>query len=706
MPKRYLKKGNKNIFKGLGVIVLSLFALGGAYLLRNAQSNTYTMAAERITIKVPATSFFNQDGTTNTQSGNAWFGNGGAASYLGLSFTDINVPQNAVVEQVSLKVTQKGDSWISQKTGVYVDTSSSFLLFTTQNPPSKRTLSTATVTYQDNVKWLNGVVYSFPSLNPLINSLSLTTKNNVNLILKGEGSKWGRKTIVGSGEKAPYLEITFSITKLVPPSTNPTPTPTSTPVHTMTPMPSATATATPTSTTVPSTSPTATPTTGSGTASVALSRWTPTKWDTCTQAEHSSYSVIGPDGKRYPTWHPAVHTRADGTKCTFGHEHGRNPVGYQYWDEVRRNFAFDANKDGSISASELATAGIPFGYVNEQIDPYFMSISSGNMFMRHEDHVGHKIEFANGEGDIGTGTDAFDSSKTGGLVVAINGTNGQKFADSGIRCYHFQKVHQGVSTPDAFTNNLHEIIMHEKCTSTRSDFPASTTLLSGMLAFGAPGEFTKFCQADRFTSIKVGLTDANKYFPGTTGDGMRNILTRDCVEQTVLVPSGSFSAFPYEIWSGNLRIRTADGRQIAKNGGGWEVLDAIRYFNPAATNKISYAADWCYETLGDRKARGGTCDYMTKNGTIKGITWDDPRSEYRGVTRGQYVEAHHINNAGGSQYWYTDPFGGNAKTTPFPGSIRQFISPVNATTLGKLATQPRIIQRSHDSGGGTVHAPN
>ncbi len=422
-----------------------------------------------------------------------------------------------------------------------------------------------------------------------------------------------------------------------------------------------------------------------GENSHAMGRWEPSTHDTCTKDEHDGYFVYGPDGKKYPTWHSPIHTREDGSTCTFGHEHGRNPSGYQYWDEIKEHFAFDANSDGQLSTSELATAGIPFGYVNEQM----MNSSVG--FMRHEDHVGHKIEFSNGEGDIGQGTDPFDNRLTGGVVVPQKpGTNGRKWRESGIRCYHFHKIHQGVSTPDALTNNLHELVMHAKCNSTRSDFPTSTSLIAGMLPFGAPGEFTRFCAGDRFQIIKLGTNDDNSKWPGRTGDGMRNIMDRSCVESDVLVPEGRFSNFPYEIWEGMLRIRTADGKVLATNGGAWEVLDALRYYNPNNSNRIGYSADLCYEMLGNRRTRGGACDVMTNFGKVAGIKWDDPRSEFRGVRRGQYILPHTLQNAGGPQYWYTDPLGNNASQTPFEGSIKQRIEPVNATTIGNFNSDPRI----------------
>src|SRR5437763_10393037 len=34
--------------------------------------------------------------------------------------------------------------------------------------------------------------------------------------------------------------------------------------------------------------------------------WTPGPRDDCTAEVHNSYSVVGPDRKLYPTWHPPV----------------------------------------------------------------------------------------------------------------------------------------------------------------------------------------------------------------------------------------------------------------------------------------------------------------------------------------------------------------------------------------------------------------
>jgi len=294
---------------------------------------------------------------------------------------------------------------------------------------------------------------------------------------------------------------------------------------------------------------------------------------------------------------------------------------------------------------------------------------------------------------------------TGGLVVPVKTNSNPKYTESGVRCYHFDKIHQGVNSPDALSNNMHEIIIHEKCISTRPGTPDSTTLLSGMELFGAPGEFTEFCNDDRTPIVTVGKNADTMNLPGKRYEGQRNIITRACVDRTVLVPANKFSSFPYEEWDGTLRVVKSNGTEIASTNGSWEVLDAIRYFNPASPNLISYISDLCYEKTADgRMTHGGACDQMTNYGKVTGITWDDRRSAFQGRERGQYMSYHRIQNAGGAEVWYTDPFGRNAQTTPFAGSIRQVVSPVNLPDIQNA--DPRIVQREHDSGGGTVHAPN
>jgi hypothetical protein len=49
------------------------------------------------------------------------------------------------------------------------------------------------------------------------------------------------------------------------------------------------------------------------------------KWQLCSEEVHASYSITGPDGLDYPTWHPPVDMQ---NRCYFDHEHGSDPRSY------------------------------------------------------------------------------------------------------------------------------------------------------------------------------------------------------------------------------------------------------------------------------------------------------------------------------------------------------------------------------------------
>src|SRR5262249_40467120 len=124
---------------------------------------------------------------------------------------------------------------------------------------------------------------------------------------------------------------------------------------------------------------------------------------------------------------------------------------------------------------------------------------------------------------------------------------------------------------------------------------------------------------------------------------------------------------------------------------------------------VGYFMDTCYEveSNGDR-FRGSLCDSATNYGQVRGITWNDPRSAFRSLHRGLYFKPGDLNNAAGPTTWYTDPFGGNARTSAFTGSVRQYLGAeqVNYGQRFGGSEVPEVVDRVHDSGGGTVHAPN
>jgi len=377
----------------------------------------------------------------------------------------------------------------------------------------------------------------------------------------------------------------------------------------------------------------------------AYNLWTPGPTDTCSPEIHNRYATVGPDGLRYPTWHPPTDPA---TGCTFGHEHGRDPRGSDLYQSV---------------------GAIPFGYANAQLE------ISDPLNPRNEDHVGHKIEWEN---DIRLDVD-------GGLDGLIE-----------LTCDVIAKLHQGTHSKDAFTNNVHELVYHIRCND-RTEM--HITMLA---AIGNPGEFLVSCNRSRVIAVGP-ATPRNS----PRGGGHRAIPDRSCVEQHMLVPDGQnsdFKAALHETWETHNNIKTVEGRTLASFDPYFQVLLPSRFYDPALPDAVGRPINVCYEiTATGARARGGECAQSTGSGSVPSVSFDDPRSTFNGVLRFIDVNGNRISNADGPEVWYTDAYGRNGRTTPFPGSIRQWISKIDNT--GRQGHGPNIgRQRSY--GGTGVHAPN
>jgi hypothetical protein len=260
----------------------------------------------------------------------------------------------------------------------------------------------------------------------------------------------------------------------------------------------------------------------------AFGIWTPNtaSGDTCSKEIHDQYWTYGPDGKVYPSWHPAV----DASGCTFGHEHGRNP------------------KD-----SKLISLTLPFGYVNEQLSP------SDPQYQRNEDHVGHKVEWAN---DIEISRDNRPYTK----------------------CDVLFKLHQGTHSPDALTNNLHELFYYASCGD------GTKIQWRNLQPLGHGGKFhERECDSRKRTEVDVGVpTPANS----PNKDGSERILpAKDCVETETLVAQGKGSqrGALTENWViGVGRWAKHDPNKEAMSfdfGPYFQVNNPSRYFDPTAPTK-------------------------------------------------------------------------------------------------------------------------
>jgi hypothetical protein len=728
------------------VLIFAFTIYKQAPLFKFALQGDRSFAADSVTVEYSAVQAFNQlDGKKDVYNGadTAWMG-GDTQAALGLQFNSVSIPQGANLTSASIKVTANAEAWIGQSMNLFAEKNSIPQPFSDGNLPLSRTVTTASVKYSENTKWTKDSSYSLPNISSILSEvLPAGASQNVNIIVKGTGGKYARKFVYGtSSTKGPKLVLTYSTSANatvtpVPNQATPTIAPTAAPTKTAAPTSQATKTPIANATSTPMPMPTGM---SMGDESMALMAWrvggknSPNlAYDKCDDGTdvvkaHNQYYVVAYDGIKYPTWHPPVVTNpVTGVgKCYFGHEHGTNPQGYQYWDEIVNHFGKDLNGDGTITKMAISStgvitpgdrAGIPFGIANEKMDQYYNKENRDSVFVRHEDHVGHKIEFVNGESDmVGNTTHVMQPiNSTGGVNIPFTkGTDYNTYYPTGVKCTHFHEFHQGTHSGDAIKNNLHEVIFHSNCSSTRKEYPSNTILLTGMMTFGDPAEYVRFCADNRSTVICSDGKDANgkcivndplisklpkSVYSNTLG---RNMVDKYCLENIeALTKSKYFN--PYEIWQGDLRISSPTGKMLAEHGRQWDVLDPIRYVDLSTPTGFGYNSQQCGPG-GLLYNRTASCGSGAKN-----TAWDSPQSPFKGLVRTAYFGRNRVSNSGGSQIYWSDPLGGNAVTSAFNSGLKQKFSSVEAD-ICRLPECSRLndraIQRRFDSGNGTVHAPN
>lgn len=656
-----------------GAVLLSLLSVGivsGRTMLLNSKAAD---ATQTVTFVIQnKMDVMNQDGTEILATPDiAWIGNGRSTtqSALGLRFTGPGIPAGSAISSARIDFTSSKNQWIAIAAAFAAEDTVAPQYYGIGDTLIARLLLPDSPVLKNNSRWAADKTYSF-DVTPAVKAhyQKYGSVSSLSMVVKGRGKEWGRKYFYANPAfgKSPTLTVKYTSATASPVST---PAPSATPVPTATPAvsPSPTPTATP----MVHPSPTASPISGTGGNSMAMGRWTPAPQDSCTQLEHDSYFKIGPDGKKYPTWHPPVHKRDNGTTCTFGHEHGRDPAGSELLTAINQEYG-----------------GILFGYGNEKLDEYNTAngITNG---MRHEDHVGHKIEWENN------------------LVRRVNNCANTPASPgcfdttaTNVTCDFLMKVHQGTHSPDAFANNVHELTYAISCTD-------GTKLISTkMVPFGKPGEFVDNDGKSRVVTVGSPVPTNSP-----TGDGVRFIPTNVGVSNQILVPQGKWSLYSnglYEDWlSSNYLRRTGSDSWLAYFDPHFAVFGPSRYHDPSAPGMLRRSIEVCYltENNGTERARGGECDSLTNYGqNMTPIAYDDPRSPFNGVKREFYFNNTGINNPGGPTAWYTDPYGGNARTTPAPGFIRHFIAAVDNRSNPIFESQ--AIGGDRWYGGQGVHAPN
>jgi hypothetical protein len=396
--------------------------------------------------------------------------------------------------------------------------------------------------------------------------------------------------------------------------------------------------------------------------------WSPTAYDTCSAELHRSFSVIGPDGKLYPTWHPpTVVDPATGRTCSFGHEHGDDPGTSDIYPWVT----------DFLDAAPERGRGIPFGYVSEALDAY--AARRGNV-TRHEDNVGHKVIVAN---DVKLVTAA-----PRGYLRDANGAV--------ISCDVLMKVHQGSHSGDALINNAHELLYAVRCSD------GTEVIASTLTRFGDANEFNRSCDRTLVATSGSNLPDGR--------GGSRAIPDRTCVDRDVLVPGNQASSIwaLYEVWQSANDLTGADGTTLASFDPAFGVRNPARAYAGGVGSAILDLVDvpGQIDPADGGTARGYPWDEVTAHEQAHGpLGRADPESPFDGAQRDYTLHTTRVTNAGGPTTWWTDPYGEGAVTAAAPGLVRQHVSSTDNSAWPELERRLFDLERDHGHANG-VHAPN
>lgn len=403
--------------------VMIFVMLFGMVIAVSGRINTTAAGNESITVHVSASSDDARSMDDNRYSHTErtaliGAGNGSRANVSGIRFTGLSIPRGATITSVEFSMVKNKSEWIRMVMDCGFEATDNARAFSKSWAPGARPMTASKARSDTNIRRNSGQRYVLcdtgalaAALQEVVNRPGWQPGNSVALLLNGPANPaWARMSFFtrdGGAQMAPRLVVNYS--------TQDTPKPPSIPTATATTSPTATATTQPTATAT--TAPTATPGGGGhdhdhdpdpnpGPDSREFGTWKPGPQDTCTVEEHNSYSVIGPDGKRYSTWHAPTHTRSDGSVCSFGHEHGHDP-----------------------RLSAVTQTMPPFGYAAEQIgmvEPHVgfkvFVINRGESFEGKVVEASYRMVFHMGTSGVGRYTNQFHSAD-----YAFSHPNGASF---------------------------------------------------------------------------------------------------------------------------------------------------------------------------------------------------------------------------------------------------------------------------------------
>ncbi|MEK7595611.1 MAG: Ig-like domain-containing protein [Patescibacteria group bacterium] len=583
-------------------------------------------------------SLASQDGSIlDLVSPNTWVGTGSDInnSFLALFLKGQSIPQKSTITSAKLFVTASSTQWI--KIGLIVSAEKTLNPepYSKTNPPSARSVTDQNVTITEDVKWEKDLKYFIEATTPVNNLITQTgNKGVIALIIKGNPAyRWGRKSIYATGNKAPYLVITYTTAADSPPVVSDTTPPQ---VTITSPLEGATLSGVTsikanamdesgiakvefyvgsvlnsTDTTTPYSYDFDTAKVPNGPhklrakaydskgnlaesfVNVTISNLsggitppqppplTGTIWGavasdilgTCTQATHDRYVEQGDDGVLYRTWHPQETVVAlnnpSGTKCKFAHEHGDDPT--------------------TVKNNAIAASLVKFGFIGKK------HTTATEPNGHEEAHEGFKVFVANKGQTNDEGRVHLHDSR----LVFHMGTGGVKRYDTQAHSMEFRIL----------TNDGRKMFVQ---------------------AMADSGKVGSICQRDK------SLSDSDP-----TNDIGRSVMVLDetCKRDSL-----------YEIWSNSVRIKNVNGSVVGLAQASTAVFDPITIMDPANHTRLVYM--WAEEA--DKSLNFPNND----------------RSYVRGCVRESYSGPVNWYNSGGKDVYYSDAMGREMSG----GKLRQEIS--------------------------------
>ena len=189
-----------------------------------------------------------EDGTSfGTGDANSWLGNAGStsASFTGLRFAGLNIPQGASITSARLRVYSTQSQWVGLEMTIAAQAADNAPTFSSTSRPSARPLTVQQVRHNSDTQWAASTWYTLDEMAPVVQEVisrpGWQSGNALALVIKGNGVSWSRKianAYEAGAANVPTLLITYQSAGPVATSTR---TPTTVPVGAT---PTATATAT------------------------------------------------------------------------------------------------------------------------------------------------------------------------------------------------------------------------------------------------------------------------------------------------------------------------------------------------------------------------------------------------------------------------------------------------------------------------------